>query len=129
MVSARPGCSHTLRYSWPSLVGEGAVWATSNNGKLFRVDPASNAVGAGLPLGDYPGDLAGSVWATSQVVDPGGDAGTRGLLTSVDPEDGRVSASLQIPGGASGLAAGDGTVWFKTGSVETGEGALTRVEP
>ncbi len=91
-------------------VGEGAVWAQSVRGGLFKVDPATNEVVAEVSLGDYSSDLAvygGSVWATAQVSEVTG-------LYRVDPRTARVVASGHGPdpfeGGYGGLVAGGGYV-------------------
>lgn len=93
-------------------MGEGAVWAQSVRGRLFKVDPATNEVVAEVDLGDYSSDLAvygGSVWATAQV-----SVGTR--LFRVDPRTAQVVTSEHGPdpseGGYGELVAGGRYVWF-----------------
>ena len=89
-------------------VGEGAVWATSNDGRLLKVDPATNGVLAVLPLGAYSTHLAvsgGSVWATGQ----GSGGGT--WLKRVDPRAVEVVRTRGLgpadSGGYGRLAADD----------------------
>jgi outer membrane protein assembly factor BamB len=108
-------------------VGEGAVWAQSEDGRLFKVDPTTDEVVAEKDLGDYSSDLevyGGSVWAVTQV-----SVGTR--LYRIDPQTTRVVASEHGPdpseGGYGGLygelVEGGGYVWFSSGH------RLSRVEP
>jgi virginiamycin B lyase len=104
-------------------VGEGAVWAQSADGRLFKVDPASNKVVGVVPLGEYSSDLEvsrGAVWATVQA-----SSGTR--LVRVEPSTVHVVASEHGPepanGGYGGLVAGGGYVWLTSG------GGLARVAP
>jgi streptogramin lyase len=102
-------------------VGQGAVWAHSE-GRLFKVDPATNEVTSTVSLGEYSPHLAvygGAVWATVQA------SGIQ--LVRVDPRTEQVVASEDIgPAAKAGygrLVAGGGYVWFSS------EGGLARVSP
>jgi hypothetical protein len=109
--------------------GSGAVWVTSNNGRLLHVDPAKNQVVANLPLGDYAYDLQagyGSVWAQVELDtdEPGWTAG----IARVSTDDNAVSGRADVPD-ASGLAVGDGALWVGSSAIEEGKGALVRITP
>ena len=111
-------------------VGEGAVWVQSvagrlYDGRLLKVDPATNEVAAMGSLGGYPSALAvygDAVWATVQ---SSASPGTR--LVRVDPRTEQVVASEDIgPNSRVGygrLVAGGGYIWFASG------GGLARVAP
>ena len=103
-------------------VGEGAVWVLSGDGKLLKVDPATNEIAARVSVGDSPSQLAvygGGVWAMVQAKEV--------RLVRVDPQAMRVVASEDIGPipkiGTGGLAAGGGYVWFSS------EEGLARVSP
>ena len=103
-------------------VGEGAVWVLSGNGKLLKVDPATNEIAARVSVGDSPSQLAvygGGVWALVQAKEY--------RLVRVDPQTMRVVASEDIGPipkiGEGALAAGGGYVWFSS------EEGLARVSP
>ncbi len=113
-----------------AAVGEGAVWATSFNAKLLRIDPGTNAVTARDDIGDYSFDVEvgeGHVWAESEVnVNGGGGYAIR--LSRLNPETGAVSGYLDRKN-MSGLAVGGGAVWAGIGGVEGGEGGLIKISP
>jgi streptogramin lyase len=128
-------------------VGEGAVWAQSVDGRLFKVDPESDEVSAEVSVGDYSSHLAvygGAVWATFQfsceatsqasASAPRPPSCTRSWseydqehLARVDPRSERVVASEEIGPvsrvGLGRLVAGGGYIWFANG------GGLARVAP
>jgi glutamine cyclotransferase len=111
-------------------VGDDAIWVTSVNGKLLRVDPETNETVAKMDVGDYCFKVetgAGAVWTMSEVNVNDADADTD-RLTRIDPETNRASGSLNIKG-AGGLALEDGAVWLSTSSIERGEGKLVRIQP
>ena len=111
-------------------VEDGAVWVTSVDAKLLRVDPETNKIVARLDVGDYSFEVgigAGSVWVVSEVGVDDPNAYTE-RLTRVDPKTNGATGSLDVRD-AGGLAFGDEAVWFSTGSIERGEGALIRIEP
>jgi hypothetical protein len=117
-------------------VGEGAVWA-GGEGRLFKVDPATNEVAGMVSVGDSSSQLVvyeGGVWAMVQAEaprkhpKPGRSKMTWAFrLVRVDPRSMHVVASEYLrpfysiaPGG---LAAGGGYVWFSS------EDGLARVAP
>ena len=86
-------------------VGSGGVWAGAGSGEegatLYRIDPATGAVAATIPLGEMAGSVkvstgAGAVWVTtddgaSYAVDPAtdsvaGEADSPGMLGFFFPE-------------------------------------------
>jgi virginiamycin B lyase len=92
-------------------VGEGAVWVTDIGNDVWRIDPASNAVVAKIPVGSLPAALTvayGSVWVT--------DIGT-GTLSRIDAATNRVTATINVgqsngsAEGAESIVAGGGAVW------------------
>jgi glutamine cyclotransferase len=105
-------------------VGEGAAWATVNVlDYLFRIDPATGAITAKIPVGPLPLSdklhrLAageGGVWVLHDRT-----------VTRIDPTTQRVVARIKVPGlvlGIGEIAIGGGTVWVATGST------LTRIDP
>ena len=103
-------------------VGERAVWVLSEDGKLLKVDPATNEIAAMVDVGDWSSHLAvygGGVWAMVQVKEF--------RLVRVDPRTMHIVASEDIGPiakiGEGGLAAGGGYVWFSSGE------GLARVSP
>jgi len=107
------------------VVGEGAVWALSEDGRLLKVDPEIKEVAAMVSVGKYSSSLlevyGGGVWTMLQT-----SAGSLRLVR-VDPRTVRIVAyeylrpTDEIAPGA--LAAGGGYVWFTSGD------GLARVAP
>ncbi len=102
-------------------VGEGAVWAHAD-GRLFRVNPATDEATATVSLGDSSSHLAvygGAVWAMAQAEEF--------RLARVDPSTVRVVAAEgvgSIPNVGTGrMTAGGGYVWLSSGK------GLARVAP
>lgn len=113
-----------------AAVGEGAVWVTSVNAKLLRVDPARNEAVTRTDIGDYSFEVdtgEDSVWATSEVNVNSADTYTM-RLTRLNPKSNRISGSLDNDN-MSGLAVGGGAVWVGVSDVERGEGGLIRLSP
>jgi hypothetical protein len=103
-------------------VGEGAVWVLSEDGKILKVDPATNEIAAMVDVGDWSSHLVvygGGVWAMVQVKEF--------RLVRVDPRTMHIVASEDIGPipkiGEGGVAAGGGYVWFSS------EEGLARVSP
>lgn len=96
----------------PSAVasGFGAIWAVGADGRLARIDPATNdvssfdigVVGSALATGD------GAVWIASY---------DDGAVVRFDPTTRTVSTTTTGLGGLFGVAVGSGSVWVvnKTG--------------
>lgn len=82
----------------------GSVWAASNNGKLFQIDPGTNEVVNQTKLGGYvqvEEAREGDVWVN--VLEPDGK------LVRVDGETGEVVGSIRVS--VSGVAASGDHLW------------------
>jgi hypothetical protein len=102
--------------------GGGAIWAAC--GTARRVDPVANRlVGSnvvalnGIAVGN------GAAWALSEV----------GVVTRLDATTGRTLATVAVPPGSEGIAAGDGALWISDPHLhdhqtKQGTGTLLRVE-
>lgn len=113
-----------------AAIGEDAVWVTSVNAKLLRVDPGTNEAVTRADIGDYAFDVEvgeGSVWTTSEVNVNSANAYTI-RLTRLDQRKGEVSGSLDEEN-MSGLAVGGGAVWIGLDDVKGGRGGLIRITP
>jgi virginiamycin B lyase len=103
--------------------GAGSVWLLSDPvGVLSRVDPATNRVGAWIPV--QPGSFAaafgfGSVWVSTFA------AGGPGSVQRIDPGSNSVVATIPVGPGPRFLAAGAGAVW----TLNQGDGTVSRVDP
>ena len=101
-------------------LARGRLWVGATHGtKLFRIDPATNAVKA-VDVGiEAPAWLAASddgVWAAAQ----------SGEVVRVDPGTAAVVAAIHAGAGASdGSVAPDGSVWIPLRL----EGAVVRIDP
>ncbi len=91
------------------LASEGRVWvANPAGGRIFAIDPSTDAVAAIIQVGGAPRFLAaghGSLWALDQ---------RDGSVQRIDPDTGSVLARIATgdPGGPGGdIATGDGFVW------------------
>ncbi len=123
----RPAARIQLASLWGSkgkrayvATGERAVWATVNVlDDLFRIDPATGAVTATVPLGGHAGRLAvgeGAVWVIQA-----------GAVCRVDPETNRITARIPIPGlwvDVGRIAVGGGSVW-----VSVSMPSMYRIDP
>jgi len=100
--------------------GAGSVWGSSN-GKVFRLDPATNKITARIAAdAPFPTFGAGSFWALST-------SGRK--LVRIDPESNAVSASIRLPGAGGLLAATDSGVWV-TEATDEGQGShLWKIDP
>jgi hypothetical protein len=108
-------------------VGEGAVWVQSVDGRLLKVDPATNEFVAMVSVGEwsYPPTphlavYGGGVWTMVQAEEF--------RLVRVDPRTMHIVAykdirPFDIVAAAPGLAAGGGYIWFSSGD------GLARVSP
>ncbi|HKB19942.1 MAG TPA: hypothetical protein VKC65_02935 [Gaiellaceae bacterium] len=124
-ITVRPGGSAVKSISVTGApvnlaFAQDAVWATSSDGSLSKIDPATNkvaariAVGAGQLGGVAFGD--GSIW----VANFGG-----GELDRVDPGSSSVTARIAVGGRPVGPAvATDGSVW-----VSNFDGSVERIDP
>ena len=118
-------------------VGGGAVWVANMNPRtVTRIDPATNAVVATIPLGepDYlwgPTRLAfahDSLWALD---------GKSNSVLRIDPQASRVVASIplgtptQVSTGALGIVATSDAVWVanRWPTTEAPGGSVVRIDP
>src|SRR6266516_570158 len=112
--------------------GAGSLWAASSDGRLLRINPASNTVAAEIPVdpdGSGPAGVAvgaGAVWVP--VAMPAS-------LWRIDPARNRVVDKIPLGGtglnGTVSVSATDGAVWVGSEDPGGGRGAglLTRVDP
>jgi hypothetical protein len=102
----------------------GRLWAADGR-RLLRIDPDSVGASSSTAVaGCEDSQLAaglGAVWLVS------GDCADPGVLTSIDPQTGRVAWHVDIPASAEGVATWRGSVWVTT--VGTPPWRLMRVDP
>ena len=99
---------------------EDALWITSDNGKLTRVNPHNNEIVEVIAVGPKPGRLAvgaGAVWTLNR---------GNGTVTRVDPATNKVVATIPVGADVAGgeVAAGEGSVWISAPGVP-----LIRIDP
>ena len=98
-----------------------ALWVLAEDGRLVRIDPATNDVTDTVPLGGaselYNGLSADpdSVWATRW---------TPGLVYRIDTVTRSITAQIETEF-AKGVLVSDGAVWV----ANTHDGAVTRIDP
>lgn len=99
--------------------GNASVWVSDEEASnVSRVDPATNAVAAVIPLPGQPRDIlfaAAAVWATL----PG-----QGVVVRIDPETQAVTTIL-VRGRPEKLAFGAGTVWV----TDPANATMARIDP
>ncbi|GLK44558.1 MULTISPECIES: Vgb family protein [Novosphingobium] len=107
------------------VAGDGSVWVASDNGAddrgglVARIDPATNAVIASVPVDPGTWYLTygfGAVWAVSA---------TKQSLQRIDTATNTVTAKIPLGKEPGFLAAGEGGVWVQ----EQGDGTLARIDP
>jgi branched-chain amino acid transport system substrate-binding protein len=102
-------------------VGGGAVWAINPDLTVSRLDPATGAREAIIPV-EVGGAIAAGregVWAIRA-----GDESTHVLR--IDPRTNRVAQKIDVAAeGLVGIAVGAGSVW----ATDVGSGLLWRIEP
>jgi YVTN family beta-propeller protein len=118
------------RYGFESVAaGQGAVWALTAAGALWRIDPGGGKTVEIPPPSTFPthsGLVAvgeGGVWVVHGPPDckpplqwglAPDCAGV--LLTHVDPATNRAVGTFRIPFEPAGIAVGDGAVWLTDGA-------------
>jgi YVTN family beta-propeller protein len=88
-----------------------ALRVTSEDGKVARIDPASNSIVATIPIQDSGSFVAfggGAVWVTNY----GTEGLADGMLTRIDPATNGVTASVTVGSGPGRLAYAGGSVWI-----------------
>ena len=106
--------------------GAGSLWVTATDqdangdwlpGVVKRIDPATGATLATIPVGTSPWDIdvsPGAVWVANA------DSGS---VMRIDPATNQVVATIAIPN-AYGVTVGLGAVW-----VSSTDGKVTRIDP
>ena len=98
-------------------VGAGSIWATSEEGMLWRIEPGERPITRMMDVGpgtEYVAFGDGLVW-TANYVD--------GTVSRIDPRTNAITAKVDV-GAAQALAAGAGSAW-----VSLAEGARAGVLP
>jgi YVTN family beta-propeller protein len=100
--------------------GDGSVWAVgSADGMLWRIDPATHAVVAQIPVGSAPAAVTVTgpdVWVTNS-----GD----GTVSRVSTVTNRAVETIQVGNLPVAIAAGPGAVWV----ANEGDGTVDRIDP
>jgi DNA-binding beta-propeller fold protein YncE len=110
----------------------GSIWLTdpqdSGNGLIIRIDPATKAVTATIPLADSTasacGDMAGdssSVWFIS-----GCD---KSLVSRIDPVSNKLVTTIDVGNSVGGIALGIGSVWVTASGAYSHPDGLFRIDP
>lgn len=101
------------------VAGGGSVWVASESAAIARVDPATNAVVATVPVNEGSFTLAygfDALWAVSLKGE---------TLQKIDPATNQIVATTAMGAAPGFLAAGEGAVWVQ----EQGDGTLARIDP
>ncbi len=107
------------------VAGDGAIWVASDNGAndrgglVARIDPATNAVVASVPVDPGTWYLTygfGAVWAVSAA---------KQSLQRIDTATNAVTATIPLGKEPGFLIAGEGGVWVQ----EQGDGTVARIDP
>lgn len=102
------------------VAGAGSVWVASDPaGAVARIDPATNAVIATIPVAPETWYLAwgfDALWAVSS---------EGRVLQKIDPATNSVVGTTELGDTPGFLAAGEGAVWVQ----EQGDGTVAKVDP
>jgi DNA-binding SARP family transcriptional activator/streptogramin lyase len=96
-------------FSATLAAGAGAVWLAESKGSLWRIDPETAVVTAGVPLLASTSSVAvlgSDVWVASA---------TAGTVTRVDARSLAVTKVVALGAEALDVATGDGAVWVSLG--------------
>jgi YVTN family beta-propeller protein len=100
--------------------GDGSVWAVdSADGVLWRIDPATHAVVAQIPVGSAPAAVAitgPDAWVTNS---------GEGTVSRVSTVTNRAVEKIQVGNLPVAIAAGSGAVWV----ANEGDGTVDRIDP
>jgi YVTN family beta-propeller protein len=108
----------SLSAIWPT-VGEGGIWAASQQGRVARIDPATNAMSEPIDVSDALHGIAageGALWALNANDDS---------VLRIDPTTLRVTGTVRVGRSPTALAAGAGAVWVTSER----DGTVTRIDP
>jgi streptogramin lyase len=100
-------------------VGEGSVWATTQQNQLVQIEPATARVLKTLLLpASTDGVAAGEdgIWVLDKLA---------GVVLHVDPASGGVVKEIPLGGDLLRVVAGEGSVWV----LDSGAGVLTPIDP
>jgi YVTN family beta-propeller protein len=113
----------------PSIMyAEGSLWAAISSidasggylpGSVLRIDPASGAVLATIPVGKTPFAFAsspGAIWVADY---------RDGSVVRIDPVTNTVAATVALGGRSTGVAYDFGSVWVSNEQT----GAISRIDP
>jgi ABC-type branched-subunit amino acid transport system substrate-binding protein len=90
-------------------VGAGSVWATSEEGLLWRIEPGPKPITRTIDVGigsAYVAFGAGYVWTANWV---------KGTVSRIDPRTNAVVSTVRV-GAPQALAAGEGAAWVSVAS-------------
>jgi virginiamycin B lyase len=103
-------------------IGPEAVWVDgeADGGTLWRIDPATNAVVASIPVPDTFATGVevghGSVWVPAR---------DQSCVYRIDPASNTVAATIRMPSAVGGLAVGPDAIWTSG----WGDGTVNRIDP
>jgi YVTN family beta-propeller protein len=98
--------------------GAGAIWVSSGNGTVAKIDPQNYAVEQTVDVGDGPQGLAASgrdVWIANSL---------DGTVSRVSADTNREVAHYTVGNTPTGVAVGDGSVWV----TNAGDGTVTQLD-
>jgi streptogramin lyase len=103
------------------VLGFGSFWIYHPDGRLLRVDPASGAIQAEIPVGEglyFPGISVGkaAVWLASE---------DNGEVIRIDPAADRVAARIPLDGAPAHAAEAGGALWVALPQ----DDAVIRIDP
>ncbi|MDH4111561.1 MAG: hypothetical protein OEV60_02625 [Actinomycetota bacterium] len=99
----------------------GAIWVTSEEGGVTRVDAATNEVSGRWPIhGDFVDWTRGSIWISSP---------DRGQVIRIDALSDEIVARIPVPHRPTGLLATDWAVWVVNDDPASDRETLTQIDP
>jgi streptogramin lyase len=102
------------------VFGSGAVWGSAD-GKVFRLDPATNQITARIATTAVPLAYgAASVWGITSNAEN---------LVRIDPATNTVAATIHMPGLAAEVVATDKAVWVTQGPPGFPGAELWKIDP
>ncbi len=98
--------------------GEGAIWVTTDDGSLSRIDPDTRDRQT-IPVGNEPSGVAvfdRFVWVANS---------SDGTVSKIDAQTNRFVSSIQVGNGPAEITFGDGSIWV----ANVLDGTVSRIEP